>query len=134
MTLIDQGLEILEETQCWALLEQATLGRVGISVGALPAIFPVNYVASDGAVLFRTAPGTKLHAASRGAVVAFEVDHYDDDSRTGWSVLLVGRAHEIGDLTPVALGAPDPEPWAEGVRDHLVRIKPGFISGRRISR
>ena len=31
---------------------------------ALPAVFPVNYCIRDGDVYFRTAPGTKLDAAS----------------------------------------------------------------------
>lgn len=129
--MIDEGLELLDEDECWRLVEKGELGRVGISVSALPAIFPVNYTTEDGAVLFRTSPGTKLAAAARGEVVAFEVDDYDSARRTGWSVLVVGRARVVRSPGAV-LSAP--EPWADGERTHLVQIRPGFISGRRISR
>ena len=87
--------------QCLDLLASRRVGRVGISIGALPVILPVNYAVFDHGVLFRTAAGTKLDAAVRGIVVAFEADAYDPDGRAGWSVLLVGKASEVSD--PVKL-------------------------------
>jgi len=70
---------------------------VAVSVGALPAIFPVNYATLDGDVVFRSGPGTKLTAAARGSVVAFEVDEADRFAHTGWSVMVVGPAHQLTD-------------------------------------
>ena len=72
--LISEGLEILTEDECMALFGSTTVGRVGITIGALPAIFVVNYVLVDGDIVFRTSDGTKLEAALRHAVVAFEAD------------------------------------------------------------
>jgi nitroimidazol reductase NimA-like FMN-containing flavoprotein (pyridoxamine 5'-phosphate oxidase superfamily) len=40
-------------------------------------VFPVNYVLDRHTVVFRTEPGTKLHAAARGSRVCFEVDRAD---------------------------------------------------------
>ena len=60
--------------------------------GRLPVILPVNDFVFDHGVLFRTAAGTKLDAAVRGIVVAFEADAYDPGGRAGWSVLLVRKA------------------------------------------
>lgn len=133
--LIDEGLELLDETQCRELLSAGTIGRVAITIGALPAIFPVNYAYLDGDILFRTAPGSKLAAATQHAVVAFEVDDYDTAERTGWSVLVVGRAEVVHDLdvTFKALEL-DLEPWAWGTRTSIVRISPEVLSGRRIIR
>ena len=37
------GLEILDREECLRLLATATLGRVGITNGALPAIVPINF-------------------------------------------------------------------------------------------
>jgi len=72
--IVDEGLELLTEAEARALLSSGEVGRVGITVGALPAIFPVNYRIVDGRIFFRTAPGSKMSAAAEGTVVAFEVD------------------------------------------------------------
>lgn len=131
--LVDEGLELLTEEEALALLATGEIGRVGITVGAMPAIFPVNYRMIDGAIVFRTAPGSKLAAATSGAVVAFEVDDYQLEERSGWSVLVVGRSEVVHDLA-MAFKASGVklEPLAEGKRTSIVRITPEFISGRRI--
>jgi nitroimidazol reductase NimA-like FMN-containing flavoprotein (pyridoxamine 5'-phosphate oxidase superfamily) len=128
---IDDGLEVLSEEECRALLEQETVGRVGLSVDALPAILPVNYAMVEGGIVFRTGEGGKLRAALCRTIVAFEVDHIDPIRADGWSVLVVGMAEPVGAPTepPATAG---PTPWAGGSRPHLVRISPEVISGRRI--
>jgi nitroimidazol reductase NimA-like FMN-containing flavoprotein (pyridoxamine 5'-phosphate oxidase superfamily) len=131
--LVDDGLELLDEEDCWTLLRSGEVGRVGVTMGAMPAIFPVNYAVVDDAIVFRTAPGTKLRAATEGAVVAFEVDDYDRSDRSGWSVLAVGASQVIDDRS---VGfehlAAHLESFADGARGVIVRIHPGFISGRRL--
>ena len=109
------------------------MGRVGITLGALPAIFPVNYRLIDGAIMFRTATGSKMSAATEGAVVAFEVDDYQLADRSGWSVLVVGPAEVIND-PELASKVADAglEPFADGPRSTIVRIVPTFLSGRRL--
>jgi nitroimidazol reductase NimA-like FMN-containing flavoprotein (pyridoxamine 5'-phosphate oxidase superfamily) len=131
--LIDEGLEMLTDEESLELLLTAEIGRVGVSIGALPAIFPVNFRVIDGAVVFRTSPGSKLTAATNGCVVAFEVDEHDRAERTGWSVLVVGRSEVVHDLD-VTFKVLDTglEPYAEGTRSAIVRIEPTFVSGRRI--
>jgi nitroimidazol reductase NimA-like FMN-containing flavoprotein (pyridoxamine 5'-phosphate oxidase superfamily) len=135
--LVDEGLEILTEDECWRLIEMPGIGRVGVTVGALPAIFPVNYTAPDRTIVFRTADGTKLRAAVEHAVVVFEVDHADPLYHNGWSVQVVGVAEPIdgsgGDGDVAALHAAV-APWAPGERSNYVRIRPEMVSGRRITR
>jgi nitroimidazol reductase NimA-like FMN-containing flavoprotein (pyridoxamine 5'-phosphate oxidase superfamily) len=134
--LVDHGLELLTEEECLELLGTGEVGRVGVTIGALPAIFPVNYRMLDGDVVFRTAPGSKLAAATTGAVVAFEIDDHDRVDRTGWSVLLVGPSEVVHDLAvTMSIVEAMLEPWAgdEG-RTSIVRIHPTFVSGRRIAR
>jgi uncharacterized protein len=131
--IVDQGLELLTEEQARQLLATGEVGRVGITIGALPAIFPVNYRLIDGAIVFRTAPGSKMSAATEGAVIAFEVDDYQLADRTGWSVLAVGPAEVIEDPELAAqVGEVGPEPFADGPRTTIVRIEPIFLSGRRL--
>jgi nitroimidazol reductase NimA-like FMN-containing flavoprotein (pyridoxamine 5'-phosphate oxidase superfamily) len=135
LVLVDEGLELLDEDVCFELLAQAEVGRLALSIGALPAVFPVNYVLDDGSVVFRTAPGTKLTAAINGAVVAFEVDEFQSQLRSGWSVLAVGRASVVTD--PAELGRLAHlhiSPWAGGDRQWVVRVPVEMISGRRILR
>ena len=134
MTLIDNGLEILSPAQCLDLLGGASVGRVAVTVAALPAIFPVNYGLLEDQIVFLTGEGTKLRAALERAVVAFQVDHIDEDTASGWSVMVVGVAEEITDAAAFAAASRlDLRPFAAGNRSHFVRIRPEFISGRRIA-
>src|SRR3546814_15087955 len=106
--LVDHGLELLSEEEARELLDHSEIGRVGVTMGAIPAIFPVNYAIVDDLIVFRTAPGSKLSAATEGAVVAFEVDEFDGASRSGWSVPVVGRSQVVHDLdTPFTVHEPE---------------------------
>jgi uncharacterized protein len=131
--MIDQGLELLDPTDAWRRVCEGEVGRIAVTMGALPAIFPVNYRVIDGSIVFRTAPGSKLSAASANAIVAFEVDDFDRANRSGWSVLVVGPSEVVHDLAfaRVALDG-RLEPWADGHRANIVRIRPEIITGRRI--
>lgn len=133
--IVDDGLELLSEAEARQLLERGCVGRVGVTVGALPAIFPVNYRVVDADIVFRTAAGAKLSAAAHQAVVAFEVDEYSVEDGTGWSVLAVGLSEVIHDLdVDYDELAADLEPMSDAERSVIVRIHPSFVSGRRIVR
>ena len=127
-------VEELPEPECWNLLAGAQVGRLGLIVQERPQVLPVNYALDGRSVLFRTAEGSVLNQASM-AVVAFEVDHIDDASHAGWSVLVQGLARDIGD----AVGA-DAErirrlslvTWAPGARPRWFQIEPDAVTGRRI--
>lgn len=123
----------LTEEECLLRLHRGGIGRVALSVRALPAIFPVNYTMLDGDIVFRTGPGTKLDAALRGTVVAFEVDDADPLSHTGWSVMVVGVARPISDPGELRRAQALPlRPWADHGRDTFVRLQTGCVSGRQL--
>jgi uncharacterized protein len=129
------GLVRLTEDECWRFVEHRHLGRVGvIEFQHRPLVFPVNYVIDRHTVIFRTAPGTKLVAASLGAHAVVQVDEVDASLQSGTSVMVHGTLHEVTEPVErrrlLALGA---HPWAPGERDHFVRLEPERISGRRIS-
>ena len=127
-------LEVLTPEECLALLGQAKVGRVGVNVLAIPEIFPVNFCLVDGAIVFRTGEGTKLYAATRGQIVAFEVDDFDNDVRFGWSVLVIGHSSEVTHPTEIhAARRLLSETWVPTERYHVVRIVPERMTGRRIS-
>lgn len=132
---VDAGrsLEIIEEGECLSLLHGGWLGRVAVTMGAIPGVFPVNYCVRAGAIYFLTGDGTKLTAAVRSSVVAFEIDGFDLRHHVGWSVLAVGEAREVQDPAIKALVLSRLGPWAPGDRSHLIRIWPDLLSGRRIA-
>lgn len=134
MTEDEGGLAVMDRDECMTLLRTATIGRVAVTIGAVPAVFPVNFgVLEDGGIVFRTGTGTKLDAAMRNAVIAFEVDEVDARYHEGWSVLVVGVADELRDPERKALASKLPlVPWAPGARDHIVALHPEVVSGRRI--
>src|SRR6516165_11352239 len=86
MDMDRNGLEILDRAECLHLLSGSVLGRIAVTVGALPVILPVNFLLDGDRILIRTGKGTKLEAATRDAVVAFEVDDVEPFSHSGWSV------------------------------------------------
>ncbi|MGQ0824488.1 MAG: pyridoxamine 5'-phosphate oxidase family protein [Actinomycetota bacterium] len=127
------GLEVLDRVECLRLLAGATLGRLAVSSGALPVILPVNFVLDGDRILIRTSPGSKLHAATNNAVVAFEVDSVDTFSHTGWSVSVTGIASEVTDTLERNLIDSLPlAHWAPSPAAHVVAVTTDVISGRRI--
>jgi uncharacterized protein len=145
MTLVESGakmngtgnvpLQILSRHECLALLATVSLGRLGVSIDALPAVLPVNFVIHDESVVVRSVPGTKLDAALRQKVVAFEADAYTADGRQGWSVLVRGVATEITDEAELAAARSLPlRAWAfPADANRFVRIATTLVSGRRFA-
>lgn len=126
------GMEVLEPNDCWALVREAAVGRLAISIANHPDIFPINFVVDHGTVVFRTAEGTKLAGAVLGTAVAFEVDGYDGGKGEAWSVVIKGRAMEIQKLHDLFEAAELPLfPWHAAPKHRFVRITPDEITGRR---
>ena len=131
----EASLAILPADECYRLLGTHEVGRIGVNAEHYPLIFPVNYALDGTTIVVRTAPGTKLAAASH-ANVTFEVDDIDRRSRTGWSVLVRGLAEEVGtEHRPELIArthASGAVPWAPGEHGNWLRIIAHHISGRRI--
>jgi nitroimidazol reductase NimA-like FMN-containing flavoprotein (pyridoxamine 5'-phosphate oxidase superfamily) len=127
------GLEVLEHHECLQLLAASHLGRIGVTSGALPLIFPVNYRLDGDELLFRTAVGTKLDVATRGTVVAFEVDDFEPVSHAGWSVIVTGRARRLSEDEAREKEARAPVArWAPGPDGNTVAVSIDMVSGRRL--
>jgi hypothetical protein len=129
----DRLLEVLDEPECLDLLRTAAIGRVAFTEGALPAIQPVSFRVADGQVLIPTRQGSTVAAASRGAVLAFEVDEVRVAERTGWDVTVVGPSRVVSEPDQVAaLGRTDgPARAAAGDRCYVV-ISVQLVRGRRV--
>ena len=132
----DREIVVLAEVECLELMGTATIGRMAFTEGALPAVQPVSFALDHDEVFIPTHRGSKVAAASRGAVVAFEVDDVDTRSRTGWNVTVVGPSRLVLDATEVArLDQLGVQSWAGGADGHCyIGIKIRLVQGRRIRR
>lgn len=129
------GLEVLTNAECDSLLAENKIGRIAFVADGDIVIFPVNYRYTNHTIVFRTADGTKLDVAANHQPVAFEIDGYDTERKTGWSVLVKGIARYVmEDEAEDELAELDLRPWAPLTRvRRWVRISPEEITGRKIA-
>jgi uncharacterized protein len=127
------GLEILPFDRCLELLATVPVGRVGFLADGEIVVLPVNYLMDGPDPVFRTARGSKLSSAEGYNLVAFEADHYDERTQSGWSVLVNGRAWAIYDDGEIQrLNHLGLYPWVDPeARPFWIRIRPASISGRQ---
>lgn len=132
-TLDGSGMEVLTYEDCRALLSIAKVGRLGFVDSGGPVILPVNFAMDGSRVVFRTGHGSKHAAAIMHAPVCLEIDHWDESSRTGWSILAKGFAEPVTGPDTVRFERLGVAPAAdETTRTSWVRIITDEITGRRI--
>ncbi len=116
----------LSEQECWELLATVSVGRLALSVRALPVILPVQYYL-DGR---RLAVCLGHHALPEQAldetIIAFAADSIDPVTRSGWSVQVQGRS-----VIPRGLQIDTDCAWPAPAAQ-VVEIEPGRISGQRM--
>jgi uncharacterized protein len=123
----------LSEAECKQLLAEHTAGRIGFMAADGPQILPVTYQFRHGSVVFRTSPVGVLSGLVRRTSVAFEIDNIDEQNKSGWSVLVLGFAEAMAhNYLLTSAWETGPEPWADGVRNLFIEIKPRKISGRAV--
>jgi len=119
----------LTDDQIWKLIEGTQHGRLVVTVGGEPDIFPVNYATTNRKLYLRTAPGNKLAELTINSKVLFETDGIL--SEEAWSVVLRGPARVLENsadtATAEALGL---KPWVPTLKDFYVEIEPTMASGR----
>jgi len=125
------GIVVLDVQTCWQLVAGEEVGRLAVSVQRHPDIFPVNYAVDEQTIVFRTAEGAKLFALFVDSAVAFEVDGYDPESGTAWSVVIKGRAVEIPMQDLLDDLAFPLFSWTATAKPRFVRVVPDEITGRR---
>jgi nitroimidazol reductase NimA-like FMN-containing flavoprotein (pyridoxamine 5'-phosphate oxidase superfamily) len=117
--------------ECLVLLGTKSVGRLAVPLPTdAPLVVPINYAVDGSHLVFRTGHGTKLRALHRGAV-SFQVDEIDPATRTGWSVLVRGRAREVSGRAAGHVGV---DSWVSQDRRHWVRLEMRSVTGRRIER
>lgn len=129
---ITSKMGVIDEEECVRLMESTPIGRIAFIADDEILALPVNFRWHEGGVVFRTLDGLKLAAAADNQKVCFEVDQWDADSRSGWSVVVQGVAREVENWAEEALlDEIGLIPWAKAEwRPMWVRIEPTAISGR----
>lgn len=120
----------LPAEECWRLLTTTSVGRVAWTTADGPVVIPVNFTVDDRVVYIRTRACSSMVQKADVERVAFEVDRIDEAKRSGWSVLLSGRA-EVR-YGSAADAVPSVETWPSGPRSAVVVIAVDKISGRRL--
>lgn len=130
----DSGLCAIEldRNQCLDLLRTARIARVVLSIECLPVALPVNMSVLGEDVMFCTDIGSKLTAGLERQVVSIEADDIDLTYRTGWSVLVTGRAQMVVESATTEWARSHLQAWAPGPHPFLVKVPSTSISGRRL--
>ncbi len=119
--------------ECVRLLHAGVVGRIAVSTPQGPQIIPINYSVVDDSVVVATSPYSALGSYGEGSLVAFEVDRFDYDTHTGWSVVVRGRAEIVAqDELERMRRLWAPRPWADGARSLYLRIPWTELSGRSL--
>ncbi|HEY2130436.1 MAG TPA: pyridoxamine 5'-phosphate oxidase family protein [Streptosporangiaceae bacterium] len=136
----DGLIQDLDEAECLRLVAGQEIGRIAYNGSAGPMVLPVNYRLFEGSIVFRTAQGSIMDEdlttgiADAEYLIAFEIDELYPARREGWSVLIHGSAHHVTDEDErMSVAQAGVTPWAGGVRELYMRIRPTRIVGRRIS-
>ncbi len=126
-------IAVLDQEDCWNRISNEPLGRIAFITHGHPQVLPINYAADGQTVVFRTS--SLFEWLSAPLPVALEIDQYDSESATGWSVIVHGQltriegADETGACERLGLMA-----WAPGERNVWFRLTPTRVSGRLIGR
>ena len=117
--------ELIPADRCWELLATVSVGRLALSVRALPVILPVQYYLDGRRLAVCLGHHQLPDRALNEVIIAFAADAIDPVTRSGWSVQVQGRS--VISRRPgadTACGRP-----AAG---QIVQIEPGIISGRHM--
>lgn len=133
VTSRSRTLQVLSEDDCLRLLRTKPVGRIVYTTRALPAVLPVSFALAGTQILIRATPGTVLESAVHDTVVAFQVDHIDSEKRTGWSVVVTGRARVVA--SPSATARIDgllPASWLIAGTAIYLSVSVELVSGRLV--
>lgn len=124
----------LDRQECLRLLAKVPVGRVVYTRQALPAVLPVNFcLDTDGSVLLCTSSDSELVRAIDRVVVAFEADEFDAETRSGWSVVVTGRATVVTERAEhERLAQVGPTSWMPLRSAVFVRIESEMVTGREL--
>lgn len=125
-------IKSMDTEAVWDLLGELPFGRLAVQAAGVVDIFPVNYVAHDRKLYFRTAQGSKLASLVVSNQVAFEVDRMVGEHVQ--SVVVHGRARRLETQSERQAAEELPlKPWAPTYKYHFVVIDVDSATGREFT-
>ena len=116
----------LDADECWALVSEAVVGRIAWTSPEGISVVPVNFRVVEGVIVFHTTQESFLAGLTVPTEVAFQVDEIDQETATGWSVLVRG-------VSGPADTAVSSISWLEGGLTVGLAITASTIAGRVVS-
>jgi hypothetical protein len=117
--------ETLSGADCWDLLRRASMGRIALSLGALPTIIPVQYFVTNHELAICLGQFAVPDKSVSSAILAFAADSVDSSSRSGWSVQVQGIARLPGG------GGVDFD-CGQPAAGKMVLLTPSVVTGQRL--
>jgi nitroimidazol reductase NimA-like FMN-containing flavoprotein (pyridoxamine 5'-phosphate oxidase superfamily) len=131
-------LERLDESECLQLIGAGRVGRLAYTGRFGPTVLPVLYKLYEGSVVFHTLADTSPKRTCGPVSRTLSTRSPSRSTSTirkpskGWVVLVVGSAHHVDtEAERASIINAGADPWPETESQHLVRVQPTRISGRR---
>src|SRR5215470_18238061 len=123
---MEMSEDLISEEECWELLAGTSVGRLALSVHALPLILPVQYYLNGRRLAVCLGHHALPERALDDTIIAFAADSIDTVTKSGWSVQVQGRS-----VIPRGLRIDTDCGWPSSAAQ-VVEIEPGKISGCRM--
>lgn len=127
------SLEVLGPRACRRLLDHVSVAWLAHCADGTVHMVPVNFAVHGTEIVIHSAYGRSLTAVVEGRLLTVAAGDFDEETRTGWSVTVTGRAHLVGDPL-VNPRAPAAEVWADLSSTVPVAVAMTEVTGRRVRR
>jgi len=122
---MDTSWDLIPRRRCWELLATTSVGRLALSVQALPVILPVQYYVTGHRLAVCLGHHGIPARSLNETIVAFTADAIDPATRSGWSVQIQGQCSIPGQHDfDTTCGQPS--------AGQVVEIEPGIITGYHV--
>ncbi|HEY5223496.1 MAG TPA: pyridoxamine 5'-phosphate oxidase family protein [Microbacteriaceae bacterium] len=120
----------LSAAECWDVLGTSGIGHLASRSRVVGVdIVPINYLAVNHQLFFRSGPGSKMENLAAHPHVAVQVEHFQDGS--WFSVVVKGKAVRMAaDATIESSGIQELVPAQPGEKLNYVCITPDEMTGR----
>jgi nitroimidazol reductase NimA-like FMN-containing flavoprotein (pyridoxamine 5'-phosphate oxidase superfamily) len=126
------GLRVMGIDECLERIASVRVGRLAFHLDGEIAVLPVVHVVDGVDVCFRTAGDSKILAAIDRARVTYEVDAFDAETRSGWSVVVNGNAVIADEEDTRALTDGSGRPWVPDEGLVWIRVRTQSVTGREL--
>jgi hypothetical protein len=115
----------ITEAECWALLASVSVGRLALSLQALPAILPVQYYLDGDRIALCLGHYPVPGQAVADTVAAFVADAIDTTTSQGWAVQVLGKMAPHRSMN-------GPNDCGQQAGGQVIHLAPATIAGQRL--